>query len=455
MASEHINIPYDELTELCESGDLNAVARLLEELHPTDIATALDGLKIDDSEILEIFRLLPNEVSAETLLEMEGELRELLVDSVSHVELGELVEGMETDDVADLVGEMDADDARKVLAGMDFEESEAIRELLKYPDDTAGGKMQAELIAVSADATVSNTLIDIREKGKEVDHFTSVFAVDVEGRLVGTVPLDRLILADADTVIKDITDIEATRVTVDVDQEEVAKMFRRYDLLSMPVVDLDDRVVGRITIDDVVDVIEDEIFEDFFRVASLNVEERSMDSALRSFKLRAPWLLINVLTAFASASVVKIFQGTIETMVILAVFMPVVAGLGGNAATQAITVMVRGLALGEMNHLEHTRRLLAKEALVGLSNGLLVGVLAAFISYLFGASLMIGFLLFLAMTANLVIAGVCGSFIPLLLKWLGVDPALSSSVFVTACTDIGGFFTFLGLATVFLKAGLL
>ncbi len=454
MASEQINIPYDELTELCESGDLNAVARLLEELHPTDIATALDGLKIDDTETLEIFRLLPNEVGAETLLEMEGGLRELLVDSVSHVEIGELVEKMETDDVADIVAELDADDARKVLAGMDYEESEAVRELLKYPDDTAGGKMQTELIAVSADATVSNTLIDIREKGKDVDHFTSVFAVDVEGRLVGTVPLDRLILADADTVIKDITDIEATRVTVDVDQEEVAKMFSRYDLLSMPVVDLDDRVVGRITIDDVVDVIEEEIFEDFYRVASLNVEERSMDSALRSFKLRAPWLLINVLTAFVSASVVKVFQGTIESMVILAVFMPVVAGLGGNAATQAITVMVRGLALGEMN-LKHTRRLLAKEALVGLSNGLLVGVVAAFISYLFGANLMIGLLLFFAMTANLVIAGVCGSFIPLLLKWLGVDPALSSSVFVTACTDIGGFFTFLGLATVFLKAGLL
>ncbi len=454
MASEQINIPYDELAELCYSGDLKAVARLLEGLHPTDIATALDGLKVEDSKILEIFRLLPNEIGAETLLEMEGELRELLVDSVSHAELGELVDEMETDDVADIVAELHVDDAEKVLKGMDYEESEAVRGLLKYPEDTAGGKMQTELVVVSAEATVSNTLIDIREKGKEVDHFTGVFAVDVEGRLVGTVPLDRLILADPNTVIKDITDIEAPRVTVDVDQEEVAKMFSRYDLLSMPVVDHDDRVVGRITIDDVVDVIEEEIFEDFYRVASLNAEERSMDSALRSFKLRAPWLLINVMTAFVAASVAKVFQGTIESMVILAVFMPVVAGLGGNAATQAITVMVRGLALGEMN-LKHTRRLIAKEALVGLSNGLLVGVVAACISYFFGANFMIGLLLFMAMTANLVIAGVCGSFIPLLLKWLGVDPALSSSVFVTACTDIGGFFTFLGLATMFLKMGLL
>ncbi|VAV82998.1 Mg/Co/Ni transporter MgtE, CBS domain-containing [hydrothermal vent metagenome] len=454
MASEQINIPYDELAELCNSGDLTAVARLLEELHPTDIATALDGLKVEDSDILEIFRLLPNEIGAETLLEMEGELRELLVDSVSHAELGELVYEMETDDVADIVAELHVDDAEKVLEGMDYEESEAVRELLKYPEDTAGGKMQTELVAVSAEATVSNTLADIREKAKEVDHFTGVFAVDVEGHLVGTVPLDKLILADPGTVIKDITDIEAPRVTVDVDQEEVAKMFSRYDLLSMPVVDHEDRVVGRITIDDVVDVIEEEIFEDFYRVASLNAEERSMDSALRSFKLRAPWLLINVMTAFVAASVVKVFQGTIESMVILAVFMPVVAGLGGNAATQAITVMVRGLALGEMN-LKHTRRLIVKEALVGLSNGLLVGVAAACISYFFSGNLMIGLLLFLAMTANLVIAGVCGSFIPLLLKWLGVDPALSSSVFVTACTDIGGFFTFLGLATMFLKTGLL
>lgn len=454
MPSDQNNIPYDELNVLCDREDFVAVAGLLEQLHPNDIATALDSLKIDDSEVLEIFRLLSNEIGAETLLEMEGGLRELLVDSVSHAELGELVEEMDTDDAADIVAELPEEDAEKVLEGMDYEGSEAVRELLQYPDDTAGGKMQTELIAVSAGATVKNILIDIREKGKDVDHFTSVFAVDVEGRFVGTVALDRLILADENTIVKDITDIEAVKVTVDVDQEELAKMFSRYDLLSMPVVDHEDHVVGRITIDDVVDVIEEEIFEDFYRVASLNANERAMDSPLRSFKLRAPWLLINVLTAFAAASVVKIFQGTIESMVILAVFMPVVAGLGGNAATQAITVMVRGLALGELE-LKHTRRLIAKEALVGLSNGLLVGVVAAFISSFFGANFMIGLLLFLAMTANLVIAGVCGSFIPLLLKWVGADPALSSSVFVTACTDIGGFFTFLGLATMFLKMGLL
>lgn len=454
MASEHNNIPYDELNELCDRGDLAAVAVLLEQLHSTDIATALDSFNIDDSEILDIFRRLPSEVAAETLLELEGAIRELLVDSVSHAELGELVDEMETDDVADIVAELPEADAERVLDGMDYEESEAVRELLKYPDDTAGGKMQAELVAVSAGATVKNTLIDIREKGKDVDHFTNVFAVDAEGRLVGTVSLDRLILAEEDTVIKDITDLEAAKVTVDVDQEEVAKMFSRYDLISMPVVDHANQVVGRITIDDVIDVIEEEIFEDFYRVASLNAGERAMDSPLRSFKLRAPWLLINVLTAFVSASVVKVFQGTIESMVILAVFMPVVAGLGGNAATQAITVMVRGLALGELKLL-HARQLLIKEALVGLSNGLLVGIVAACISYFFGASLMIGLLLFLAMTANLIIACLSGSFIPLLLEWAGADPALSSSVFVTACTDICGFFTFLGLAAMFLKMGLL
>ncbi|MBI5826768.1 MAG: magnesium transporter, partial [Deltaproteobacteria bacterium] len=251
-----------------------------------------------------------------------------------------------------------------------------------------------------------------------------------------------------------IADKEPVKVRTDLDQEEVAKIFKDYDLLSVPVVDHDGRLVGRITVDDVVDVLEDEIFEDFYKMAGLNLEERVLDPPMRSIWMRAPWLLINLATAFLAASVVGVFSGTIQKLVVLAVFMPIVAGMGGNAATQTITIVVRGLALGEFS-LKNARWVLLKESLVGVANGLLTGVVAMAVSYIIGVNLMVGVLLFLAMTANLLIAGLSGAFIPIILKWFKIDPAISATVFVTTCTDIGGFFSFLGLATVFMKMGLL
>ncbi|MBI5344887.1 MAG: magnesium transporter, partial [Deltaproteobacteria bacterium] len=221
-----------------------------------------------------------------------------------------------------------------------------------------------------------------------------------------------------------------------------------------PVVDRDNRLVGRIMVDDVVDVIEEAIFEDFYRMAGLNVEERVLNPAARSIWMRFPWLLINLGTAFLAASVVRVFQGTIEKFVVLAVLMPIVAGMGGNAATQTITVVVRGMALGELE-MKNARWVLMKEVMAGLANGFMTGLVAAGVSYLLGANIIIGLLLFMAMTANLAIAGLSGAFIPIVLKWFKVDPAISSSIFVTTCTDIGGFFTFLGLATVFMKTGAL
>ncbi|MEK7841247.1 MAG: magnesium transporter, partial [Deltaproteobacteria bacterium] len=254
--------------------------------------------------------------------------------------------------------------------------------------------------------------------------------------------------------IKDIMNNKPIKVLVDTDQEEVARMFQKYDLVTLPVIDKDERLLGRITIDDVMDVIEEEIFEDFYKMASLNTDERVLDSPSRSFRMRFPWLLINLATAFLAASVVKVFENTIQTVVTLAVLMPVVAGMGGNAATQTITVVVRGLALGELE-LKHAKKVLFKEVMVGFANGVLNGVVAAIVAYLFGVNYMIGLLLFLAMIANLVIAGFSGTVIPLILKWYKADPALSATVFVTTCTDVGGFFSFLGLAAVFIKYGLL
>ncbi len=452
MTVEPKDIPVEEIKDLYERGDMEGVKRLLDPLHPTDIAKVLEGL--EESQVVGVFRLLDKETASEVLVELEGRLRELLVESISAGELVELIDEMETDDATDIVAELPLEDAKKVLDGIDRKEAIAVQKLLKYADDTAGGKMQAELVKVRADATVRETIEEVRRKGKEVENISNVFVVDAEGRLVGTVSLNKLLLADEELPITSITDTNPMKVTTDVDQEEVARIFQRYDLLSLPVVDKDNHLVGRITIDDVVDVIEEEIFEDFYRMASLNTGERALDSPWKSFGMRSPWLLLNLGTAFISASVVKVFENTIESLVILAVFMPVVAGIGGNAATQTITVMVRGLAFGELE-LKSARKVLFKEVMVGMANGILVGLFAAMISYLLGANFMIGVLLFLAMTANLMIAGLSGSVIPIVLKWIGADPALASSVFVTTCTDVGGFLTFLGLAATFMKAGLL
>lgn len=452
MSIEVTDSQIDEIKSLLESGERERLGELVSRLHPSDIAHLFEH--IDDSQMISLFHTLKPEVASEVFLEVDERRRAILIASLTDDKLVEVVDEMDTDDATDFISELPVEEARKVLEGMDTHESQQVRRLLRYADDTAGGKMQTELVSVHEDATIEEAIEEVRRKSYVVENISSVFVVDSERVLVGVVPLDRLILAPPTALVGEIADRDFIKVTTDVDQEEVARLFKKYDLISLPVVDGFGKLVGRITVDDVVDVIEEEIFEDVYHMASLNTGERALDPPGRSFRMRSPWLLVNLGTAFLAASVVKLFEGTIESLVVLAVFMPVVAGLGGNAATQTITVMVRGLALGELS-LRNARRVLVKEALVGLGNGLLVGAVAALISYLLGASTMVGVLLFLAMTANMVIAGLSGATIPLILKWLNADPALSASIFVTACTDIGGFFTFLGLAALFLHVGIL
>lgn len=446
------NIILEEIKGHLEKGDQEEAKGLLASLHPSDIARDMEGL--EDSEAIRVFRLLNPEAASTVLTELDERLRDVIISAITDTELVKVVDEMETDDAADVISELPTEDARKVLDGIGWQDAIVVQKLLKYPEDTAGGKMQAELVSVREDATVGETIEEVRLRSERVENISSVFVVDPEGRLAGAVPLDKLILARPELPVIEIADRDPLKVETGVDQEEVGKMFQRYDLLTMPVVDGENRLVGRITVDDVVDVIEEEIFEDFYRMASLKAGERALDTPWRSFSMRSPWLLVNVGTAFLAASVVKIFESTIETLVILAVLMPVVAGLGGSAATQTITVVIRGFALGELER-RSAWKLLVKEVLVGLANGLVVGAVAATIAYLLGANFMVGLLLMMAMTANLVIAGLSGSVIPLILKWFKADPALGSSVFVIACTDVGGFFTFLGLAALFMKLGLL
>ncbi len=441
-----------ELKEFLDNDDRGGALKFLEGLHYYDVASALEGL--DDELIVEFFRALPADLSSDVLLEFEDRVREVILKAITHPEIVEVVDEMETDDAADVISELADADAQNVLENIDREEAVEVQKLLEYSEDTAGGKMQAELISVPESATVEEAIEAVREKSEDIDHISNVFVVDNENRLLGIVPLSKLILAKPSTGITVIAEENPITVNVETDQEKVAQMFQRYDLLSVPVLDEDKKLVGRITIDDMVDVIEEEIFEDFHKMASLNKSERSLDSVGRSLKMRLPWLLLNLITVFVSVSVIKLFESTIETMVVLAVLMPVVAALGGNAAIQTLTLIIRGFALGEIE-MKHARRLLFKETTLGLLNGLAVGVVAGGVAFLFGVSPMVGVLLFLAMTANLAIAGFSGVLIPIMLKKSGADPAVSASVVATTFTDIGGFATFLGLAYLFIKYGLL
>ncbi|MBI5235987.1 MAG: magnesium transporter [Deltaproteobacteria bacterium] len=452
MLVETKDYPINELRQCLENKDSDGIGRLVNDMHAADVGRVLTAL--DAEEAVELFKYLEPDPASQVLLEVDERLRKTLIASISSSELIEVVEEMETDDATDIISELPVEDARRLLDGIEKADSIELEKLLVYPEDTAGGKMQAELVAVTEDTTVEKTIEEVRRKAQDIENISNVFVVDSARRLKGIVSLDKLILASPATRIIEIADIDPLKVSADMDQEEVAKIFQKYDLVTMPVIDKDGRLAGRITVDDVVDVIEEEIFEDFYKMAGLHLEARVLDPPLRSIGMRLPWLLINLATAFLAASVVRLFQDTIQQFVILAVLMPIVAGMGGNAATQTITIVVRGLALGELLP-KNAARLIFKEALVGLANGFITGCAASIIAYILGANVMIGLLLFLAMTANLIIAGLSGSVIPLLLRWRKIDPAISSSIFVTTCTDVGGFFTFLGLATVFIKTGIL
>ena len=450
-----IEVKNDHIEEVkghIEAGRESEIAALLAELHTSDIGRLVAALEEEDA--VKLFKFLAPDKASAVLLEVDERRRKALISSISSEELIDVVHEMETDDAADVISELPVEEAKQVLDGIDRHESIAVQKLLVFAEDTAGGKMQAELASVIETATVEETIEEVRKKSHEIDNISNVFVVDKEGRLAGAVPLDKLILADPETRVVTIANRDPIKVRTDMDQEEVAKLFQKYDLISVPVVDHDGRLVGRITVDDIVDVLEEEIFEDFYKMAGLNVEARALDPAGRAIRMRVPWLMLNLCTAALAASVVKLFEGTIEQLVLLAVLMPIVAGMGGNAATQTITVVVRALALGELTF-KNARSVLLKEVLVGFANGCLTGGIAGLVAYLLGANIVVGLLLFLAMIANMMIAGLIGSIMPLVLKRFKFDPAISSSIFVTASTDIGGFFTFLGLASIFMKMGLL
>jgi len=437
-----------EIRGFLERAAVDELLDFLRGLHASDLADILEHLE-DEEERLRLLEVLPAPLASDALAEMEDEERPAaLLAQLDPRRIAELVEELADDDAADLIGDLEPDEQKRVLESVSG--AEGVRELLEYPEESAGGIMTRELLSVRSDATAGEAIEQLRERARDREDFYTIFVVDPDQRLRGVVTLRNLVLHPPETPIAELVEEPLAVVPVDLDQEEVGRILSRYNLASIGVVDGRGRVVGRITFDDVIDVVEAETTEDILRFASVSEEEELRGTTVGAIRSRLPWLMFNLLTLFAAAFVVWTFQDAIERLAVLAAIMPVIAGLGGNAGTQALAVTIRRIAVADET-LSERWTVVRKELLVGLVNGLVIGVLVAVAAVLLpDTPATLGLVVMVAMWGNLAVASTLGAFFPILLESVGVDPAIASSIFITTCTDVFGFLLLLGLASAFL-----
>jgi magnesium transporter len=422
--------------------------RLLARLHPADVARLMPLLTPDEQGRL-LDTLVELRLAARTLRELDPETQSALLERLADESLAGLLRRLSANDAVDLVERLAVERREKVLELLDRPYAAQLVNLMRYGASTAGGLMDPQAPHFSAEQSVDETLRQVRQlaEGRRLFY---LYITDDRNHLLGIVSLWQLVSAAPDRRLRDIMSTDVVTVRVDTAEEEVARVFARYDLLVIPVVDEEGRLAGAITVDDVLDVVEEQATEDIYHLANLNVQESVATPTLKSVRLRLPWLLVNLLTAFLAAGVVSAFQGTIGKYVVLAVFMPIVAGMGGNAGTQTLTMMVRALALGEMD-IRRTGGIVLRQTAVGFLSGVITGVVLGLVALLWERNAILSGVLFAAQTVNLSIAGLFGAIVPLTLRRLRLDPALGSSVLVTTATDVCGFVSFLGTATLLLS----
>ncbi len=445
MAPIDIEKVLDRVRQALAESDWNRAVDLVEALRPPDQADLFADLPPTDQD--ELLPRLELEDSADILEELEEEEAAEVAGRLGTNDLARILDEMEPDEAADLLGDIDPRRAKEALAAMG--EAEEIRPLLEHEDETAGGLMTSAKMTLHESMTVDQAIAHLRVIGPEAEAVYYLFVLDDEVRLVGVVSLRQLISAPSDRRIKDIMETDVVRVQASADQEEAARLMSRYDLLALPVVDQENHLLGLITHDDLVDVLEEEATEDIYRLGGVLKEhppDIGVPSALRS---RLPWLALNLATALISATVLKSFQSVIAQVAILAMFFPVVAGVSGSAGTQALTVVVRGLSLGELS-LRDGLRALGREVSIGLANGLVVGSLVSIVATLLGGPPALGLVAGLATLLNMVAAGIAGAAVPMVMEALKVDPALASPILVSTITDACGYTFYLGLATLLL-----
>ncbi len=434
---------------LLRIGATSNLLNLLQKQHPADLAQVFKELYDNDRSA--VFSMLVERyarLAMEALSELEPEIAAVLLEQRSADEIARLVQEIPSDDAAPLIDHLPDELSAAVLDLMRRKATSEVEGLLEYADQTAGRLMNPHVFALPEDLTAGEAIAAV-QASRDVEMVFYLYVVDARRHLVGVASLRRLLLVAPETPLKRIMTTDPITAQVDTDQEEVARQVASYNLLAIPVIDEENKLAGIITVDDVIDVIKDEATEDIYRLAGVAGDETVFTPARESLRKRLPWLVVNLGTAFLAASVVKLFEDTISQVVALAVFMPVVAGMGGNAAIQTLTVIVRGLALGELTW-ANSRKALIKEALVGIGNGVVLGLVAAAGAWLLQGDPELGAILGLAMVINMFVAAVAGTLIPLALGAANIDPALASSVFITTLTDVFGFLAFLGLATIFL-----
>lgn len=435
----------NQVGSLLDAGETAEAIRILQELHPADSSEILYELPPEYQAI--VLRQMEDEQAADMLEEMdEAEMAEV-VQNLSVGELADILDEMEPDMAADLLGEFTQAQTAALLEEM--EESDDVAPLLAYPDDTAGGIMNTPRHMLRRQMSADQAMSFLREYYADEHDLYYLYVLDRHRRLVGIVSLRALVLALPDQTLDQIMDRDVLTVKPDTDQEEVARLLARYNLLALPVVDDENHLLGLVSVDDVVDVLEEEATEDIYRLAQIGGDAEIFSPIHQAVRNRLPWLMVNMGTAFLASSVVAFFEGTIAQAALLAAFMPIVAGQGGNAGTQTMTIMIRSLALGEIE-LRDTWKALLHEVSVGLVHGLVIGLLVGLIAWLWKGNQMLGVVIGVAMLGNLLVASLAGVLIPMLLRRLKIDPALASGVFVTAATDTLGFALFLGLATYFI-----
>ena len=437
----------EAVKELLEAGREGRLATMLEEAHAADLAAVVRELPPADQ--VRVFRLLAPDDAGAVLSELDDPTTRELLRALDETEVTRILEHMPADHVVEVVEELPKAEAEKLLDLMEEEKSEEVQELLEYRDGSAGRLMSPDFVAVSERATVGQAIEHIR-KSRTGDDAFYVYVVDEHEHLVGMVPLHRLLTADPATPIHAIRNEDVESVTVDTDQEEVARRVQRYDLVQIPVVDANRRLLGTISVDDVIDVIHEEATEDIQRLGGAGGDETVLDPPQAVLPRRLVWRLINLGTAVVAASVIGLFESSIQAMATLAVFMPIVASMGGIGTTQTATVVIRGIALGELTR-SGVRRVLRKELWLGLTTGAVNGLVIAAIAYAWKGQLLLAVILGVALLLNMLIAAVVGTLVPLALTLFRFDPAIASSVIITTFTDVFGFFSFLGLATLLIR----
>ncbi|HYO08179.1 MAG TPA: magnesium transporter [Tepidisphaeraceae bacterium] len=425
--------------------------------HTIEAIPAPDGAQLladlEPGAAAQVAEFLDPETAGDVLAEMEPVAAATVITDMEPPEAAMVLQEMDPDDRVDILAHVAPERREALLEEMDAREAAEVRHLRQYPPDSAGGIMTTEVTALPDSLTVQQAIEELRRLSEELEQMFYVYVIDRHGHLVGVLSMRDLILAKPDRRIRDIMHRNVTSVQATTDQEDVARLMRKYKYLAVPVTDARNHLVGLITVDDVVDVIQDEATEDVQRMAGAGAEERLTSPWFFSFKKRIWWLQVNLATAFAAAAVIAMFQDVIEEVAILAAYQTIVSGMGGNAGAQAMAVAIRGIALGEVDR-SLLRRILWREFLVGLLSGLIIGATTGIIAAVFNYSehgVLVGVVIFLALVINHVVACTSGVAIPFVMRWLGFDPAQSATIFATTVTDCGGFFATLGLAALALR----